>query len=47
MRLQTYENRSRHFDRVGHRWSVDLVAVIAAGILLLGFVAAVAALLAR
>jgi hypothetical protein len=47
MRLQTYrdENRSRHFDLVGHHWSVDLVAVTAAGILMVGFASAFVALL--
>jgi hypothetical protein len=47
MRLQTYrdENRSRHFDLIGHHWSVDLVAVTAATILVVGFACAVTALL--
>jgi len=49
MRLQTYrdESHSRHFDLVGHHWSVDLVTVIAASILALGFAGAIAALLVR
>jgi Glycosyl transferase family 2 len=49
MRLQTHrdENRSRHFDLVGHHWSVDLVAVTAAGILVVGFASAFVALLVR
>ena len=43
MRLQTYrdENRSRHFSH----WSIDLVAIIASGILAVGFACAVAAIL--
>jgi hypothetical protein len=47
MHLHTYrdEDRSRHFDLIGHHWSVDLVAVTAAGILVVGFVCAVAAVL--
>ena len=47
MRLQTYrdENRSRHFDLIGHHWSIDLVAVTAATILVVGFACAVTALL--
>jgi hypothetical protein len=45
MRLQTYrdESRSRHFDLVGgrgHPWSIDLVSVIASGILVVGFACA-------
>ena len=49
MYLHTYrdESRSRHLDligRRGHPWSIDLVAVIASGILLVGFACAVAAL---
>lgn len=52
MRLQTYrdETRSRHFDLVGgggHPWSIDLVAVTAAGLLVMGFAWAIAALLVR
>jgi hypothetical protein len=47
MRLQTYrdETRSRHFDLIGggsHPWSVDLVAVTAAAILVVGFACALA-----
>jgi hypothetical protein len=47
--LQTFrdESRSRHLDLIGgrgHPWSIDLVAVIASGILLMGFACAVAAL---
>jgi hypothetical protein len=47
MHLHTYkdENRSRHFDLVGQHLTIDLVAVIAAGLLLMGFACAVAALL--
>ena len=49
MHLQTFrdESRSRHLDLIGgrgHPWSIDLVAVIASGILLMGFGCAVAAL---
>jgi hypothetical protein len=49
MRLQTYRDktRSRHLDLIGgggHPWSVDLVAITASGILVLGFASAVVAL---
>ena len=49
MRLRTYrdETRSRHFDLIGgggDPWSVDLVAIAASGILVLGFVCALVAL---
>jgi hypothetical protein len=49
MHLQTFrdESRSRHLDLIGgrgHPWSIDLVAVMASGILLTGFACAVAAL---
>ena len=49
MHLHTYrdESRARHLDLIGgrgHPWSIDLVAVIASGILLMGFACAVAAL---
>jgi hypothetical protein len=49
MHLQTYrdEDRSRHFDLVGDNWSIDLVTVTAAGVLLAGFVCAIVTLLAR
>jgi hypothetical protein len=52
MRLQTYrdETRSRHFDLIGgsgQHWSIDLVTVTAASILMLGFAGAIAALLVR
>ena len=45
MRFRTYRDNtgSRHFDLIGgggHPWSVDLVAITAAGILVLGFVCA-------
>lgn len=48
MRLRTYrdECRSRHFDLTGgagRPWSIDLVSVIASGILLLGFACSIAA----
>ena len=50
MHLHTYrdESRSRHLDLIGGRgppWSIDLVVVIASGILLMGFACAVAVLL--
>jgi len=43
MHLHTYrdENRSRHLDLIGQHWSVDLVTVTAASILVLGFACAV------
>ena len=46
MRLQTYrdESRSRHFDLIGGRHSIDLVAGTAACILLVGFACAFVAL---
>jgi hypothetical protein len=46
MRLHTFrdEHRSRHFDLAGNHWSIDLVTVTAAGILLAGFACAVVAL---
>jgi hypothetical protein len=49
MHLHTYrdESRSRHFDLVGNGWSIDLVSVTAASILVLGFAGAIAALLVR
>jgi phage replication-related protein YjqB (UPF0714/DUF867 family) len=52
MHLHTYrdESRSRHIDLIGGKnraWSIDLVAVIASGILLMGFACAVAALWIR
>jgi hypothetical protein len=45
MRLRTYrdDTGSRHFGGGGHSWSVDLVAITAAGILVLGFVCALVA----
>jgi hypothetical protein len=48
MRLQTFRDntRSRHFDLIGKGWSIDLVSVTAASILVLGFAAAIAAMLA-
>ena len=49
MRLHSHidENRSRHLDLIsgrGHPWSIDLVAVVATGLLLMGFACALAAL---
>jgi len=49
MHLQTYrdESRSGHCDLVGgggHQWSIDLVTVTAASLLLIGFACAFAAL---
>ena len=46
MRFQTY--RDEHRSRlVGNHWSIDLVTVAFAGLLLAGFVCAFVALLAR
>jgi len=49
MHLQTYrdEDRCRHLRFVGDHWSIDLVTVTAAGVLLAGFVYAIVTLLAR
>jgi hypothetical protein len=49
MRLQMFRdnNRSTHLDLIGNGWSVDLVALTAAGVLILGFIAAIARHLAR
>ena len=52
MHLQTYrdESRSWHLDLnggLGHPWPIDLVVVIASGILLIGLACAFAALLIR
>ena len=49
MNLRTYrdESRSAHLDLIGgrgHPWSIDLVAVPASGILVVGFACAVVAL---
>jgi hypothetical protein len=49
MRLHTYrdQSRSRHFDLVGgggHPWTIDLVTVTAATILVVGFACALVAL---
>ena len=51
MRLHSYrdESHSRHFDLIGgdsHPWSIDLVSVAAAGMLVLGFACALIALCA-
>ena len=48
MRLHSYrdESHSRHFDLIGggdRAWSIDLVSVTAAGILVAGFAFALAA----
>jgi hypothetical protein len=48
MRLHTYrdENHSRHLDLIGggdHPWAIDLVAVTASAILVLGFAGALLA----
>jgi len=50
MRVHTYrdESHSRHFDLVGggvHPWTIDLVTVTAAAMLVVGFAGAVVALL--
>lgn len=49
MHLHTYrdEHLSRHLDLIGRNWSIDLVTVVAAGILVVGFACAVVALLAH
>ncbi|GLR91288.1 hypothetical protein GCM10007857_80050 [Bradyrhizobium iriomotense] len=52
MYLQTFrdDRRSRHFDLIGgkgHPWSIDLVTVTAAGILVVGFACALVALWVR
>jgi hypothetical protein len=52
MHLHAYrdESRSAHLDLIGgrgHPWSIDLVAVLASGILVLGFACAVAAILSH
>jgi hypothetical protein len=49
MHLHSYrdESRSRHFDLISHNWSIDLITVTAAGILVVGFAGAIAALLVR
>ena len=49
MRLRIYrdEARSRRYDLIGgggHPWSIDLVAITASGILVLGFACALVAL---
>jgi hypothetical protein len=51
MRLHSYrdECHSTHFDLIGgggHPWSIDLVSVAAAGMLVLGFACALIALCA-
>jgi hypothetical protein len=52
MHLHTFrdESRSWHLDLIGgrgHPWSIDLVVVIASGIMLIGLACAFAALLIR
>jgi hypothetical protein len=49
MHLHTYrdEQNSRHLDLIGRNWSIDLVTVTAAGILMVGFACAVVALWVR
>ena len=52
MHLHTYrdESRSWHLDLIGgrgHPWSIDLVIVMASGIMLIGLACAFAALLTR
>jgi hypothetical protein len=52
MHLHTFrdESRSWHLDLIGgrgHPWSIDLVVVIASGIMLIGLACAFAALLTR
>ena len=47
MHLHTFRDQdsSRHFDLVGQHWSIDLVTVTAAGLLVVGFACALVALL--
>jgi hypothetical protein len=47
MHLHTHrdQSRSRHFDLIGHHWSIDLVTLGAAAILLAGFACALVMLL--
>jgi hypothetical protein len=50
IRIYRDESRSGHFDLVGegdHPWTVDLVAVTAAAMLVVGFAIAIAAQLIR
>jgi hypothetical protein len=52
MHLHVYrdQNRSGHLDLVGegdHPWSIDLVTVVVAAMILVGFVGAIAAHLAE
>ena len=49
MHLHTYQDKShsRHFDLVGRSWSIDLVAVTAGSISVVGFACAVVALWVR
>lgn len=48
MRVRTYRDEaySRHLDLVGEKWSVDLVSMSAATLLVAGFVSALWAQLA-
>jgi hypothetical protein len=47
MHLHTFrdEKRSGHVDLIGHHWSIDLITVTAASILVVGFACALAAVL--
>jgi hypothetical protein len=49
MHLHSYtdENRSKHFDLISHNRTIDLITVTAAGLLVVGFASAIAALLVR
>ena len=49
MRLQTFrdDKHSRHLDLIGNGWSIDLVIVTAASIMVMGFACAIASLLVR
>ena len=42
MRVRTYRDQacSRHLDLIGAKWSIDLVAISAATLLLAGFASA-------
>jgi len=49
MRLQTFRDHNRcvHLDLIGNGWSIDLVTLTAAAVLVLGFAGAIASYLVR
>ncbi|MFB9267407.1 hypothetical protein ACFFWD_30395 [Bradyrhizobium erythrophlei] len=49
MHLHSYrdESHSRHFDLIGRNWSIDLITVTAAALLVVGFASAGIILLVR